>query len=98
MPKETKKEQQLLLTPVPGGNAMEIHVYGEHLSNPVFLRIVEIMRINKESANLKAVRFVVYSAMMHTNLRYAIPSGYYVKIEIRSVTPEKGGLKDAAGM
>ncbi len=47
---------------------------------------------------MKAVRFVVYTSLMHTNIRYSIMSDMYEKIELRSLKPEKGGLKDAAGM
>jgi len=36
---------------------------------------------------------------MYTSIRYAIPSAYYEKIDIRSMESDvKGGLKDAAGM
>lgn len=97
MPKGKKKEP-LLVTEIPGENAMEIHVYGDFLSNAVFLWIVEIMKANRENESSKNVRFVVYTSMMYTAVRYAIPSDMYEKIEIRSVKSEEGGLKDAAGM
>ena len=93
-----KKREPMLVTDVPGEHAMEIHVYGEYLANAVFLRIVEGMKANRESGNGKAVRFVVYTSLMHTNIRYSIMSDMYEKIELRSLKPEKGGLKDAAGM
>lgn len=93
-----KKKEQLLISEVPSENVMEIHVYGDMLPNEVFLRIVDAMKVNKESESPKKVCFVVYTSMMLTSVKYAIPSEMYAKIEIRSLKTEKGGLKDAVGM
>jgi hypothetical protein len=93
-----KKKETILITEVPSENVMEIHVYGEYLSNKVFLHILDAMNANRESDSPKSIHFVVYTSMMHTAVRYAIPSELYEKIDIRSLAAEEGGLKDASGM
>jgi len=93
------KAKREIFKAIHSNNVIELHIQGEILPNRIFLQILDIMLENKESETLKAIRFVVYTSMMLTAIRYAIPSEYYETVEVRN--PEymkKDVLKDAAGM
>lgn len=77
--------------------ALEIHLAGDLLFDPVFRQIVEVMKANRERERPKAVRFFVTGSSMMLSVRYAIPSQFYESIQLEPVE-EKGGLKNAAGL
>ena len=81
---------------VESEEALEIHLTGDILFDPVFRQIVEAMKANRERERPKAVRFFVTNSMMMMSVRYAIPSQFYGSIQLEPA--EKGVLKDAAGL
>ena len=81
---------------VESEEALEIHLTGDILFDPVFRQIVEAMKANRERERPKAVRFFVTGSTMMLSVRYAIPSQFYESIQLEPA--EKGVLKDAAGL
>jgi hypothetical protein len=81
---------------VESEEALEIHLTGDILFDPVFRQIVEAMKANRERERPKAVRFFVTGSTMMLSVRYAIPSQFYESIQLEPA--EKGALKNAAGL
>lgn len=81
---------------VESEEALEIHLTGDILFDPVFRQIVEAMKANRERERPKVVRFFVTGSTMMLSVRYAIPSQFYESIQLEPT--EKGALKNAAGL
>ena len=81
---------------VESEEALEIHLTGDILFDPVFRQIVEAMKANRERERPKAVRFFVTGSTMMLSVRNAIPSQFYESIQLEPA--EKGALKNAAGL
>lgn len=81
---------------VESEEALEIHLTGDILFDPVFRQIVEAMKANRERERPKAVRFFVTGSTMMLSVRYAIPSQFYESIQLEPA--EKGALKNAVGL
>ena len=81
---------------VESEEALEIHLTGDILFDPVFRQIVEAMKANRERERPKAVRFFVTGSTMMLSVRYAIPSQFYESIQLEPA--EKGAFKNAAGL
>ena len=81
-------------------NRMAIHLSGELLANQVFMEIVDLMKKNRESAQPKAVWFVVSNSTMMMSVRYAFPSAYYesVVLEQQTQASESERVQNAVGM
>ncbi len=77
-------------------DTLEIHLTGDILFDPVFRRVVEVMKANREQKRPKAVRFFVTGSTMMLSVRYAIPSQFYESIQLEPA--EKGALKNAVGL
>ena len=96
---KTKKTQPPYWV-VRSEDGLEIHLSGDVLSNQVFLKIVELMKKNRESAQPKAVRFVVPGSSMMMSVRYAFPSAFYesVELEQQAQVVDLERLQNAVGM
>ncbi len=95
-----RKEQTQPYKVMRSSDRMEIHLFGELLSNTVFHKVLELMKENRECENPKTICFVVSNGTMMMAVRHAIPSSFYesVVLDKQIQKTNKEVLKNAAGM
>jgi len=84
-----KKADQVFVTELAETNTVQIHVTGDMMPNSVYLKILEHMKVYRDSMT---IIFIVYDAKMMLLIRQSIPSEFYERIEIGS---QKEGLQSA---